>query len=150
VSWLDLAAASRHHDGMSVIKRLLLCVLLALPLASAGAQQNNQRSSLPGSVLVMRGLDKVTARTVDFEIPIGEEYQFGSLTILPRYCRERPPEETPEIFVFVEVFERRAEDGGIIEDGGDRIFSGWMFASNPALNPLEHPVYDVWPIDCRA
>jgi len=135
---------------MNVIKRLLICVLFSLPLASATAQQRTDLSSLPGNVLVMRGLDKVTARTVDFEIPIGEEYQFGSLTILPHYCRERPPEETPETFVFVEIYERRADDGGIIEDGGEQIFSGWMFASNPALNPLEHPVYDVWPIDCRA
>ncbi|MEM9169535.1 MAG: DUF2155 domain-containing protein [Pseudomonadota bacterium] len=31
---------------------------------------------------------------------------------------------------------------------GERIFSGWMFASSPALNPLEHPVYDIWVIDC--
>lgn len=31
----------------------------------------------------------------------------------------------------------------------DRIFSGWMFASSPALNALEHPVYDVWVIDCK-
>ncbi|MEZ5921142.1 MAG: DUF2155 domain-containing protein [Parvularculaceae bacterium] len=29
------------------------------------------------------------------------------------------------------------------------IFSGWMFASSPALNPLDHPVYDVWVIDCK-
>lgn len=133
---------------MTVIRRLLICVLLALPLGQAAAQSN--LSSRPGTVLVMRGLDKVTARTEDFEIRIGEEYRFGSLTILPRYCRERPPEETPETFVFVEVFERRQEDGSMLEEGGERIFSGWMFASNPALNPLEHPVYDVWPIDCRA
>ncbi|GJL97618.1 MAG: hypothetical protein DHS20C06_14350 [Hyphobacterium sp.] len=136
---------------MSLIKYLLICVLLALPVSTAAAQQDTL-SSMPGNVLVMRGLDKVTARTQDFEIRIGEEYQFGSLTILPRYCRERPPEETPEIFVFVEIYDRRGSNGGIaVEEGeqGERVFSGWMFASNPALNPLEHPVYDVWPIDCR-
>lgn len=121
---------------------------MALPLAAASAQDRSL-SSRPGNVLVMRGLDKVTARTEDFEIRIGEEYRFGSLTILPRYCRKRPPEETPEIFVFVEIFDNRQDDNGIIEEGGTRVFSGWMFASNPALNPLEHAVYDVWPIDCR-
>ena len=132
---------------MTFIRRFLLSVLLALPVAAASAQD---LSSRPGTVLVMRGLDKVTARTEDFEIRIGEEYRFGSLTILPRYCRERPPEETPEIFVFVEIFDRSLDESGIIEEGGERVSSGWMFASNPALNPLEHPVYDVWPIDCRA
>lgn len=144
---LDAIAIARHHGLITLIRRFLLGVLLALPLAAASAQE---LSSRPGTVLVMRGLDKVTARTEDFEIRIGEEFQFGSLTILPRYCRERPPEETPEIFVFVEIFDRRQDEDGIIEEGGARVFSGWMFASNPALNPLEHPVYNVWPIDCRA
>lgn len=37
--------------------------------------------------------------------------------------------------------------GGTAADGS--VFSGWMFASSPALNPLEHPVYDVWVIDCQ-
>jgi len=32
---------------------------------------------------------------------------------------------------------------------GENIFRGWMFASSPALNSLEHPVYDVWVIDCK-
>lgn len=145
---LDGTAAARHHEAMILIRRFLLCVLMALPLAAASAQDGSL-SSRPGNVLVMRGLDKVTARTEDFEIRIGEEYRFGSLTILPRYCRKRPPEETPEIFVFVEIFDNRQDDNGIIEEGGTRVFSGWMFASNPALNPLEHAVYDVWPIDCR-
>jgi hypothetical protein len=31
----------------------------------------------------------------------------------------------------------------------EALFSGWMFASSPALSALEHPVYDVWVIDCK-
>ena len=29
------------------------------------------------------------------------------------------------------------------------LFRGWMYASSPALSALEHPVYDVWVLDCR-
>jgi hypothetical protein len=107
-----------------------------------------QRSSQPGSVAILRGLDKVTARTRDFEAPIGEEVEFGALGVTVQYCRKRPPEEPPEVFAFVQVYDRRT-DGFGVETEGERIFSGWMFASNPALNALEHPVYDVWVIDCR-
>ena len=106
-------------------------------------------SSEPGSIIVLRGLDKVTARTQDFEAPIGETVDFGALTITAQYCRKRPPEETPETFAFLQIIDRRT-DGFGVETDGDVIFSGWMFGSNPALNPLEHPVYDVWVIDCRA
>ncbi|XBQ15528.1 MAG: DUF2155 domain-containing protein [Oceanicaulis sp.] len=105
--------------------------------------------SEPGSIAVLRGLDKVTARTRDFEAPVGETVEFGALGITVQYCRKRPPEEPPEVFAFVQVDDRRT-DGFGVETEGQRIFSGWMFASNPALNPLEHPVYDFWVIDCRS
>ena len=106
-------------------------------------------SSQPGNTVVLRGLDKVTARTRDFEVAIGETVQFGALSITAQYCRKRPPEETPETYAFLQINDRRTDGFGVDVDG-EQIFSGWMFASRPAQNPLEHPVYDVWVIDCRA
>ncbi|KAA5801733.1 DUF2155 domain-containing protein [Alkalicaulis satelles] len=139
--------------GMIRVIALIVSVLIAAPvLAGAGqAQQSGARelSSRPGSVAILRGLDKVTARTRDFQAPVGEAVQFGALTVTVNYCRKRPPEEPPEVFAFLQVKDRRT-DGFGVEDEGERIFSGWMFASSPALNALEHPVYDVWVIDCRS
>lgn len=131
-----------------------ICLAASLLAGSAVAQdrlgEDGELTSRPGSVLVMRGLDKITAETLDFEIPIGGEYRYGPLIITPTYCRKRPPEETPEIFAFLQITDQRS-DGTGIDTGEDTepMFSGWMFGSNPALNPLEHPVYDVWVIDCR-
>ena len=105
-------------------------------------------SSEPGDVVVLRGLDKVTARTRDFEIAIGESYEFGALVVTAQYCRRRPPEETPETYAFLQIQDRRT-DGFGVDTEGETIFSGWMFGSRPAQNPLEHPVYDVWVLDCR-
>lgn len=134
----------------ALIAGLFLAALSLPTLAHAGAGTLVQeRSSSPGNTAILRGLDKVTARTRDFEAPIGEEVRFGALAITVQYCRKRPPEEPPEVFAFVEVEDRRT-DGFGEEVDGERIFSGWMFASNPALNALEHPVYDVWVIDCRS
>ncbi|WP_019961906.1 DUF2155 domain-containing protein [Woodsholea maritima] len=118
------------------------------PDALEGVERNGP-SSQPGRVAILRGLDKVTARTRDFEANVGEPVQFGALEITVQYCRKRPPEEIPEVFVFMEVKDRRT-DGFGIEADGEKIFSGWMFASNPALHALEHPIYDVWVMDCRA
>ena len=97
-----------------------------------------------GSEVVLRGLDKVTARITTFPVPIGGTAAFGALHITARYCNKRPPEETPEVSAFLEIDE--------IEIGGSErrpVFSGWMFASSPALSALEHAVYDVWVLDCR-
>jgi len=113
------------------------------------AREDEELSSEPGSIVVLRGLDKVTARTRDFEIAIGETAQFGALAITAQYCRKRPPEETPETYAFLQIRDRRT-DGFGVDTQGEQVFSGWMFASRPAQNPLEHPVYDVWVLDCRA
>jgi hypothetical protein len=122
---------------------------VAVAVQQDGSQARQERSSQPGSVVILRGLDKVTARTRDFEAPVGEAVEFGALGITVQYCRKRPPEEPPEVFAFLQIDDRRT-DGFGVEAEGERIFSGWMFASNPALNALEHPVYDVWVIDCRS
>ncbi len=100
-----------------------------------------------GDVASLRGLDKVTAETRDFYAPVGENVPFFALTISVKRCAKRPPERTPETIVGMEVYDRRT-DGSGVEGGAERIFSGWMFGSSPALNPLEHPVYDVWVLDC--
>jgi hypothetical protein len=119
-----------------------------LQTADPDARANQPLSSEPGNVVVLRGLDKVTARTRDFEVVIGESVEFAALTITAQYCRKRPPEETPETYAFLQIADRRT-DGFGVDVEGETIFSGWMFASRPAQNPLEHPVYDVWVLDCR-
>jgi hypothetical protein len=92
--------------------------------------------------VVLRGLDKTTARISTFTARLDEEVEFGSLVILARHCDKRPPEETPESAAFLEIDDRKPGQPPV------RLFTGWMFASSPALNALEHPVYDLWVIDC--
>ncbi len=100
-----------------------------------------------GDVAVLRGLDKVTAETRDFEARAGEDVAFLGLTVSMKRCAKRPPERQPEVIVGMEIADRRSDgEGGSGEAA--RIFSGWMFGSSPALNPLEHPVYDIWVLDC--
>jgi len=95
--------------------------------------------------VIMGGLDKITARSFRFEAPVGHTVKFKKLLITARTCYVRPPEETPETSVFVEVNEPPPQGGDELR----RLFSGWMFASSPGLNALEHPVYDVWVIGCH-
>ena len=95
------------------------------------------------TVAVLRGLDKVTARISTIEAPIGETVRFGTLRILAQTCRTRPPEEPPETTVFLEIKDVKPGEAPV------GLFNGWMFASSPALSALEHPVYDIWVIDCK-
>jgi hypothetical protein len=108
---------------------------------------------------VFAGLDKITGRIINFDVAIDETVQFGTLQVTPRVCNSRPQTEAPLTTTFVEVDEqqpkpdqRRDPDnpGRIpIKYESKRIFSGWMFASSPGLHGVEHPVYDVWLVNCK-
>lgn len=134
----DLARSPRR------LKRagLALCMtLFGLP-AALGPGVPSFAADLQGDAALLQGLDKVTARISSLEAPLGEPQQFGTLEILVHRCLKRPPEEPPESAAFLDIHERRPGDAPVL------LFSGWMFASSPALNALEHPVYDVWLKDC--
>ena len=118
-------------------------VALVVALLLAGLGGAMAEPTLENGVVVLQGLDKVTARVSVLELRIGDEIRFGSLAIRARACLETPPTEPPESAAFLEIDE--VESG----DGTRRVFTGWMFASTPGISALEHPVYDVWVIDCQ-
>ena len=116
---------------------ILATLIAAVPGVALG-------DTTPESAALLEGLDKITARVSKFEAPVGAAVQFGTLAIRVRDCEKSPPEDTPESAAFVEIDETRP---GEVRN---RVFSGWMFASSPALSALEHPVYDVVLLDCKA
>lgn len=110
-------------------------VLLAAEPASA--------EDLVFDTAILQGLDKVTGRVMTIEAPVGVPAHFGTLEIVVRTCRKRPPEEQPEAGAFLDIWEIRNGEAAA------SLFRGWMFASSPALSALEHPVYDIWVQGCE-
>lgn len=109
---------------------------------------------------VFAGLDKTTGRIINFDVAIDETVQFGALQVTPKVCNTRPQTETPQTTSFVEVDELLLESErgadpkpeaakADVKQDAKRIFSGWMFAASPGLHGVEHPVYDVWLVDCK-
>ncbi|MEX2453507.1 MAG: DUF2155 domain-containing protein [Rhodospirillaceae bacterium] len=119
--------------------RLFGFALAAAALAACAARAE----SVEPGIAVLQGLDKITARISKIEAPVGMPVRFGTLEILAKRCEKRPPEETPETTAYLEIREHRTGESAV------ELFSGWMFASSPAVSSLEHPVYDVWVTDCR-
>lgn len=105
-------------------------------------------SATPGAKL--RGLDKVSGQARDFLAPINATVKFGELEVTVRACAQTPPEEQPpEASAYVEVRQTKPVPGAG-EEGRGVVFQGWMFASSPALNAMEHPSYDIWVISCTS
>ena len=100
------------------------------------------------TVAVLQGLDKTTARISKFEAPVGKSVRFGTLVITVRDCVKHPPEEEPESAAFLQIDEVRQGDPTTAVS--ERVFSGWMFASSPALSALENPIYDIGVLDCKS
>ena len=118
-------------------------ILFPATLMAVAAFSPSSASAAPMQIAVLQALDKITARVSTIEAPIDSTVQFGTLQITAHRCDKRPPEETPESAAFLEIVEVRPD-----EEPAER-FTGWMFASSPALSALEHPVYDLWVIDCK-
>ena len=120
-----------------MIARLLGVVVVVVLFGTALAGASPHRTA------VLQGLDKVTARVSTLSAPVGATVRFGTLEVIVRHCDKRPPEETPESAAFVDIWQARSGESSAF------LFRGWMFASSPALNALEHPVYDIWVLDCE-
>lgn len=91
----------------------------------------------------LRSLDKITARTLTFDAQVGNTIKFGDIFIKIQSCRKPPAIEKNEASAFLQIWQ---VDKATKESKW--IFSGWMFSSSPALSGMDHPVYDVWVIDC--
>ncbi len=104
----------------------------------------------PGAKL--RALEKITGEATDIEVESGETVAFGGIMLTVRACYQSPPEEQPpESAAYIEVISSAVNPKtGSAADKDPRLFAGWMFASSPGRNALEHSLYDVWVISCTA
>ena len=129
---------------MKLIVSLAGIALAGIALAAAGGVASaGAAEMLPEPTAQLQGLDKTTARVSQFDAAVGATVRFGNLSIVVRDCRRSPPEERPENAAFVEIYETRPGEAK------ERLFSGWMFSSSPALSALEHAVYDVNLLACK-
>ncbi len=112
-----------------------LTFTLTLAATSATAQQTVQ--SGPGAML--RGLDKVNGQTVDVELQTGQTQAVFGLDVALGDCRYPVDNPTGDAFAFLTIWE---------QGKAEQLFDGWMIATSPALNALDHSRYDVWVIRC--
>jgi hypothetical protein len=101
---------------------------------------------ISGSLAEIQILDKITAKVKTLQIKVNESKTFESLNIEVYACYKNPPEEIPENYVLLKIFDninfKKINKNNLI-------YQGWMISSSPATTPLEHPIYDLWLISCK-
>ncbi|EAQ04782.1 hypothetical protein OB2597_05850 [Pseudooceanicola batsensis HTCC2597] len=114
----------------------LALAALAAPVAPLRAQEDVS----VGTGAVLRGLDKMNGETRDVSVPSGTAVMVGKLSITMWECRYPAGNPAGDAYAFMTITEPAKSS--------DPIFSGWMVASSPALNALDHFRYDVWVLSC--
>ena len=99
--------------------------------------------SLDGQFIEIKILDKVSSKTNLLKLKIGEEKKFQNLSIKSLKCKNSEFDDNPEITAYIQVQDLINKDNNEVF-----IFNGWTFSSSPAINPFDHPVYDIWLTKC--
>ena len=119
-----------------VLKFLFLAVFLFF-------SHSIKAEPIAGQTVILQILDKITAKVKSLEVDVNDKVIFESLNIEIYACHTNPPEEIPEDFVLLKIFDN------INIENSKLIYQGWMISSSPAATPLEHPIYDLWLKECK-
>ena len=116
--------------------------ILQVPVLDIADEDETDGAVKPMLVGTFSLLQKVTAKVQQIQLLSGQEYTIGDMSLTMHDCVSSPPEEPPETKAFLQISEFKA--------GRDKpLFNGWMFASSPGINPMDHPVFDIWPLACK-
>jgi len=96
-----------------------------------------------GQFIEIKILDKVSSKTNLLKLTIGEEKKFKNLLIKSLKCKNSEFDDNPEITAYIQVQDLVNKNNNEVF-----IFNGWTFSSSPAINPFDHPVYDIWLTKC--
>lgn len=117
-----------------MIKHVICALIVSGAATVVSAQQ-----ALTGLGGELRVLDKLNGTVTDVELSNGESRQLGFLNLRLEECRYPRSNPSGDAFADLTVTYR---------DQPDPVFAGWLIASAPALNAMEHPRYDVWVLRC--
>ncbi|HEY0902123.1 MAG TPA: DUF2155 domain-containing protein [Micavibrio sp.] len=139
---------TRMRSGAIRAIPIFCLALLGLLLAGGITPAHAAMQDMP--VIKLQSIDKITGRTLTFEARVGSTVKYGPLYIKVQACRKAPPIEQPESAAFLQIWEvsPRQKTAPAPKEQSKWVFSGWMFASSPALSAMDHPIYDVWVLDC--
>jgi hypothetical protein len=103
------------------------------------------------NIAIIQALDKVTAQSIRFEAEVGKPVRYKSLIFTVKACERAAPDEAmDDSIAYLTIDSQPRPAPGKPVPPPRQAFRGWMYASSPGLNPLEHPAYDAWVITCKA
>ena len=101
------------------------------------------KDNIEGTFTDIKILDKISSKNTLLKLKNGELIAFKDLSIKSLKCKNSKFDDNPEITAYIQVKDLTDENNNEVF-----VFNGWMFSSSPSITPFDHPVYDVWLVNC--
>ena len=125
--------------GKNKFRLLFLALLICLCLVF----ESKSDSKLEGVFTDIKILDKISSKNELIRLNNNEEYIYKDLAIKSVKCSDSEFDDNPEIKAYIQVRDLTKKDRNNVF-----VFNGWMFSSSPSIEPFDHPVYDIWLVNC--
>ncbi len=119
--------------------KLNIIIFVYFSLFSFAFSQNN----LEGTYTDIKILDKISSKNSLLKLKNGDLVLFKDLSIKSLKCKNSEFDDNPEITAYMQVTDLNNSNNDEVF-----VFNGWMFSSSPSITPFDHPVYDIWLINC--
>ena len=105
---------------------------------------SHSNSQLEGSFTEIKILDKISSKNTSLKLKNGQLLKFKDLSIQSLKCKNSEFDDNPEITAYIQVRDLSYQNNDEVF-----VFNGWMFSSSPSIAPFDHPVYDIWLVNCN-
>ena len=119
---------------------IFLVILIQFLFFSSYSNSNNE---LEGKFTDIQVLDKISSKNILLKLKNGEETEHKDLLIKSMKCKNSEFDDNPEITAYLQVKDMTKKSNNDVF-----VFNGWMFSSSPSIAPFDHPVYDIWLVNC--
>ena len=105
--------------------------------------KTSSETNLDGSNTDIKILDKISSKNELIKLVNDEEFVYKDLAIKSIKCTDSKFDDNPEVKAYIQVRDLTKKDRNNVF-----VFNGWMFSSSPSIAPFDHPVYDIWLVNC--
>ena len=120
------------------LSNISIFLILLSTLSMTEAEDN-----LEGKNTDIKILDKISSKNELIKLANNKEYIYKDLSIKSIKCTDSELDDNPEIKAYIQVKDLTKKDRNNVF-----VFNGWMFSSSPSIAPFDHPVYDIWLVNC--
>ena len=117
----------------------LLFLLIKFQIVKGFAEEINYF----GTLVDIKILDKLSSKNKLLKINVGEDYTFKNLSLKVLKCMNSKFDDNPEITSYLQVRDLNNKNNNEVF-----VFNGWTFSSSPSIQVFDHPVYDLWILNC--